>query len=191
MKIYRVDTDITSSQIIQRDDRFDLFTFDCRSKIHEWLSEGWYIYNPIDASSNFYSIPAATLIFDEAVYESDLYTLLEKSGEVLPVTIDDRYYYFLNVTACINTLNKEKTTHFLYPDGSKGRLKDYVFLPKRIGGNPLFKIPETRKTEVLCFEGVVDPQDEFKYTYDKLGLTRLEFVEIYDSEARPAAHERN
>lgn len=182
MKIYKVDTDITSSQIIQRDDRDDLFIFDCTPLKEKWDRNGWYIYNPIDPSSNFYCTPAATLIFDKEVLASELYTLLEISGEILPADIEGENYYFLNVRECINALNKEKTTHHIYADGTKGRFKDFVFYPQRIGGNPLFKIPETRANDVLCFEGILDPWDEFKGRYDQLGLKGLKFIELYDSE---------
>lgn len=182
MKIYKVEADPTISQIIQRDDCYELFNFDCTSKKNVWKKDGWYIYNPVDPKSNFYSTGGtSSLVFDQKVYNSDLLTLFEISGEVLPIEIGNKHYYFINVKGCINALDLGKTTHYIYPDGTKGRIKDFIFHPQRIGGNPLFKVPETRKNDVLCFEGICDPWDEFKGRYEELGFTGLNFIELYNS----------
>ncbi len=192
MKIYKVNTDIRISQIIQRDDHDELFDFNCSPMLNNWKSDGWYIYNPIDPKSNFYCTPGGVLIFDEKVYESDLYTLLEMSGEILPVEIEGEKFYFLNVMECINALNKEATKYETYLDGTKSSIiEKHVFHPQRIGGNPLFKIPETRRNDVLCFEGISDPWDEFKGRYDELGFTGLEFIELYDSDKENKRNNRD
>lgn len=182
MRIYKVKPDVTKCQLIQRDDNYELVNFDCLPKKEDWLKDDWYIYDPIKPKTHFYITAGSTIIFDEVVYNSDLLTLFEISGEVLPIEIENEKYYFINVTNCINALDKEKTKYHFYPDGSKGRIKDFIFHSNRVGGPPLFKIPETRKVDILCSEGIVDSWDEFKGRYDELGFTGLKFTEIYDSE---------
>lgn len=182
MKVFQVQADITKCQIIQRDDREDLHEFKCEKMINIWDMDNWYIYNPLDPKCHFFTTPGATLIFDDFILKSDLGTLLEMSGEILPVKIDRDNYYFLNVTNCINALNNKLTTYHIYPDGTKDRYKDFVFYSYRIGGIPLFKVPETCSNQVLCFEGISDSWDEFKGRYEELGLIGLEFIELYDSE---------
>lgn len=182
MKIYEVQTDITKCQIIQRDDHSELHEFACKKMSDQWISQGWYIYNPLDEKTHFYDTPGSTLIFDEFIRASDLGTLLEMSGEILPIEIENEKYYFLNVLGCYNLLNKELTEFEVYPDGTKSSIiEKYSFYENRIGGNPLFKVPETSKYQILCFEGICDPWDEFKGRYDEMGLTGLEFIEIYNS----------
>ncbi len=182
MKIYKVDCNIRKCQMIQRDNNIELIQFDGNSKIDIWVDTDWYIYNPKDPKSNFYANPATGVVFDGEVYSSDLITLLGMSGEILPAIVEGgEKLYFLNVTNCINVLDKNNTTYHIYPDGTKGRIKDYSFHEKRIGGAPLFKIPETSKSDILCFEGITDSWDEFKGRYDELGFTGLQFTELYDS----------
>lgn len=183
MKIYEVQTDINTCQIIQRDDHYELHEFNCQKMMDKWISDGWYIFNPMDEKSHFYDTPGATIIFDQFIRESDLGTLLEMSGEILPVKIDGENYYFLNAQECINVLNKENTTFEIYSDGTKSSMIDkYSFHPQRIGGIPIFKIPETCSHQILCFSGVSEPWDEFRGRYDEMGLTGLLFTEIYDSD---------
>jgi hypothetical protein len=183
MKIYEVKVDVTECQIIQRDDHEELHEFACRKMSGIWIPENWYIYNPLDNKTHFYATPGATIIFDEFIRESDLGSQFEMSGEILSISIEGDNYYFLNVIGCINALNKQMTTYEIYDDGSiSSVINTYSFYPQRIGGNPLFKIPETCRFQILCFEGILDPWDEFKGRYEQLGLKGLKFIELYDSD---------
>ena len=46
----------------------------------------------------------------------------------------------------------------------------------------LFKIPELHKSEILTVEGLLAPEDEFKYNVEQKGLKGLIFEQIWDSE---------
>lgn len=183
MKIYEIQTDIAKCQIIQRDDHYELHDFGCKTMTKEWLSNDWYIFNPLDNKTHFYDTPGSTIIFDEFIRQSDLGTLLEMAGEILPIIIDRERFYFLNTLECINALDNKRTEYNYYEDGSRSTvINKYYFHENRLGGSPIFKIPETAKYQMLCFEGLSDPWDEFKGRYEELNLEGLEFIEIYDSE---------
>ena len=183
MKVYEIQADITKCQLIQRDDHNELHDFRCEKIADKWIDTDWYIYNPLDPKTHFYCSPGATLVFDQYIRESDLGDLLEMSGEVLSVEIDGGKYYFLNIIGCLNALDKTKTTYQYYEDGMKSSVIDqYVFYPQRIGGNPLFKTVETCWFQVLCYEGICDPWDEFKGRYEEMELTGLMFTEIFNSD---------
>lgn len=105
------------------------------------------------------------------------------AGEILLIIINEEQFYFLNVLECINVLDTKRTEYNYFEDGSISTvINKYFFHENRIGGSPIFKIPETNKYQILCFEGLSDPWDEFKGRYEELNLKGLEFVEIYDSE---------
>jgi len=48
----------------------------------------------------------------------------------------------------------------------------------------IFKIPQTARADILCYEGLKDPVDEFKPTVEKRGLTGIKFRELWQSDAR-------
>jgi len=43
----------------------------------------------------------------------------------------------------------------------------------------IFKIPQTRQSEVLVVEGLKAPEEEFRYTVEKSGLKGLLFTELW------------
>jgi hypothetical protein len=45
---------------------------------------------------------------------------------------------------------------------------------------PLFKIPETRRGEILTIEGMKDPEDEFKYRVESGGYEGLKFELLWE-----------
>ena len=100
MKIYEVQTDITKCQMIQRDDHYELHEFECKKMTDGWISDGWYIFNPLDDKCHFYDTPGATIIFDQFIKESDLGTFLEMAGEILPIKIGNENFYVLKFFLC-------------------------------------------------------------------------------------------
>lgn len=58
----------------------------------------------------------------------------------------------------------------------------YAFHPERIGDVNLFKIPETRTSEIYTLAGRDAPEDEFYAQYHAGGFTGLQFLEIWSGE---------
>ena len=184
MNIFSVKVDSNKYQwIMPQVDEKELLnytTFNCEQKFNEWKQVEWYSFNPKSTEGNFYSIGShGAFAFDEAVYQSDLFTLLEMSGEILPINLENRKLYILNVLECVNALNEGSTKWDIYDDGSKGRIIDYSFYEGRLSESTLFKIPQTSKSEILVYSGIKDEGDEFMKLYQKLGFTGLVFDEIF------------
>ncbi len=101
-------------------------------------------------------------------------------ASLLPLPFKDKLYHVLNVTECVNVLDDHKT-EWLYENGI-GPIKKYAFHAGRLTEAPLFKIPETCRSEILTLEGIKDPEDEFKGRVERLGLKGLIFEEIWSNE---------
>ncbi len=102
--------------------------------------------------------------------------VLAASCELLPLSCNRRKLFALNVTYVVNCLDKKKSRLAL-----PHLIVEYAFRPKRLGVS-LFKIPETRKMEILCVEGAAAPLDEFKGAVEHYGLTGLRFEKLWSSE---------
>ncbi|MBS7566740.1 hypothetical protein KHS38_20210 [Mucilaginibacter sp. Bleaf8] len=184
MIIHRIKTDVKHYQWIApnitEDLMYNYLVFDGLSKTKSWNAIEWYILDSNQRSGNFFNINSGVLAFDSAVFNSDLFSILEMAGEILPIKIEDKSLYALNVMETINMLDQEKSTFDYYDDGSKGRILKYKF-HNRIPTSPIFKIPETLQGEILTYSKVKDKQDEFYYLYKKLEFTGLLFEELYSS----------
>ncbi|AXE18452.1 hypothetical protein DR864_12160 [Runella rosea] len=184
MEIYQVTTNLDYQWVlpqIEESELLNLMDLNCYPKSKSWPNIDWYIYNPKKKKGNFFTTGSGgSFAFDEEVLNSDLFSLIEMAGEVLPIKLEDNTnLYILNVLKCINPLNQKKTKWQLYEDGSKGRILDYSFHTNRFSESSLFKIPETSKIEILTYSGIKGDEDEFKSLYEYLGFTGLEFKQIY------------
>lgn len=103
---------------------------------------------------------------------------IDKACEVLPLYGDEHDLRILNVTYVLNCLDRKRST---FAPGFTDRIRRYVFHPHRLLYS-LFKLPETRASELFCAEGVVSPEDEFKGMVERHGLTGLVFEEVWSDE---------
>jgi hypothetical protein len=182
MKVYRVLPDVNKFQYFMLEDQTlelsDMMTFDGASgKADTWIAPSVCVFKPKHKPGNFLALWGTEAIIVDETATEELRDLLEMSGELLPMPYKDKLYHVLNVTACVNVLDHHKT-EWLY---EKGRLpiKTYAFHKCRFTEAPLFKIPETCKTEILTLEGLKDADDEFKGRVERLGLKGLIFEEVW------------
>jgi hypothetical protein len=188
MKIYRIVEDVNVYQSFMVDsakwkgDLLTLLTFDCSPRSSEWAAPPVYVLHPKLKQGNFVYLCPGALVVDAATVEQ-LRDLLEMSGELLPLPHKDKLYYVLNVTECINVLDEDMTEWLRTEDtGTPIGPKQYAFNANRLTETPLFKIPETCRSEILTCEGLKDPDDEFKRRVERLGLKGLMFEELWDSD---------
>lgn len=184
MTVYSIRVDTNTYQwimpIVDEEQLLDLLSFNCRPRLEKWPKVEWYIYNPVQEKGNFFTLGVnGVLAFDEDVYRSDLFTLLEMSGEIIPITVGTEQLFLLNVLECVNMLNEEDSHWDIYEDGTKGRILNYSFYLNRFSESSLFKIPQTCKSEILTYSGVKEPKDEFKTLYEQLGFSGLVFEELF------------
>jgi hypothetical protein len=187
VRIYEVVPDVNHYQSFQFDypdaDPFwksNQWTFDCAPKASTWVPLKVNIVGPKLKRGNFFNLGSGVVVLDAHATDA-LRTLLEMSGELLPLTYKGEQFTVLNVADCVEALDDSKTK-WVYgkSTGATIKIEQYAFHRHRLPETPLFKIPETNKSAILTIEGMKDPQDEFKPSIERFGLTGLTFKEIWN-----------
>jgi hypothetical protein len=182
VRVYRVHVDVDQFQSFYLAEGESLrdFEFDGTRRT-AWNSPEVFVLYPKLRKGNFFGFPdcVGSWIIDTTVHRK-LGWLLEGPAQLLPFLHQGEEFYFVNVTECINALD-EKKTEWVYgkTTGEPIRIKGYVFHPSRFSEFALFKIPETCRAEILCTDGLRDPEDEFIHNVKRHGLTGLAFEELW------------
>ncbi len=121
------------------------------------------------------------LIFDKEVYDSEIFTLFEIAGEILPIHLESgEILYALNILECVNMLNKKDTVYDFYESGEiSNRILKYSFYSDRIPESSIFKISDTSRSDIFTYSDVKYEGDEFFYLYNKLKFTGLVFNNMH------------
>lgn len=193
MKIYRVLPDVNRFQSMTPEDaqiwNSDRLTFDGLPKKKDWLPPDLFVLHPKLKKGDFFHLCPGTLVLNEGAIEI-LLEYLEMSGELLPVRCEGEEYTVINVTECINVLNRAETD-WVYGSstGKRIRIRNYAFYADRLTETPLFKIPETARGEILTATGLKDQEDEFKFNVESRGLKGLLFEKIWSSYGKESTGE--
>lgn len=151
MKVYRLENDGNHYQYFLAENESDetkLIT-DCTPLASTWAPPPVYIYKPRLKAGDLYNFHGGHLIFSPEATEK-LRMYLEMAGELLPLPFESKVYTLLNVTECINCLDR-KNTEWLYAEDS-WPVKRYAFHRNRFSESDIFKISETCKAETLVVE---------------------------------------
>ncbi len=188
MTIYAVHKDVNNYQFflpvdVEVSQRGDLI-MDCQPRLAAWSPPEVYIHNPKLKRGNFLGVGmGGPFACDEQTRDHDeMAELLEMSGELLPLLHEGEMFYVLNVLECVNALDRDKST---WPPSMKSKIgmpQKYAFHCSRIPETPLFKIPETSRSQIFCAENAYDSNYEFKRLYETLGLTGLYFEKLWSDE---------
>lgn len=122
-----------------------------------------------DCASYSYAVP----IFSQRAVDV-LHDTLKQNGEILPYTFKNGKYYAYNVTTVVDVLDK-KQSKFKYFDSS-GRvmsIERIVFIPEKLVGLEIFKIPDIRKSDIYV-------TDSFVERVEKAKLTGFKFEKIWE-----------
>ena len=186
MVVYELRPDVNVYQFFLPHDLNDCdsLIFDCDERGKDWQVPRVYIERPKLRRGNFLGVNlgSAFCCDDATLWKGNISSLLGMSNELIPFVHEGETYHIVNVLECINALDRERSIWSPYAPGIGGP-RTHAFHPARIPETPLFKIPEESKTTVFCHEGLGDTEDEFKREYDRLGLSGLKFVKVWDSKA--------
>ena len=100
--------------------------------------------------------------------------ILQKNGEIVPLSCSEGEYYAFNVTTFIDALDESNSVVERFE--SSGRimqLNKYVFLGDRLGGAAIFRIPQFPRAEVYV-------TDEFRKIVIANGLLGFKFVNLWE-----------
>jgi hypothetical protein len=189
VRVFRIELDVDRFQyLLPADDKDSSSSqplFD-GTQIEEWRPPAVYSYQPRLAAGDFWSFQmrsAAWATRPSATHR--IQSVLAKAGQILPLPYQGEVFGLLNVTQCVECLDPDATEWIVGESTRKPiRIARYAFLPKRFPESPIFKLPQTARSEILCYEGVLDPVDEFKSIVERHQLTGLTFREIWSSDGR-------
>lgn len=186
MEIFRIRLDVNVYQrFLPADQSFwqmDNLRMDCTPKLPDWRAPEIYIHNPKRKQGNFYYLSSGSFVVDSQTAEQ-LRSILEMSGELLPLEHAGNTYYLLNILECVNCLDQQKTKWVVDEKaGVKVRILEHHFHRQRLVESTIFKIPETAAGDILCVEGLKDPEDEFKAQVEACGFTGLLFDKLWSDQ---------
>ena len=154
------------------------YFLDGTPKLSAWKTPNVYCLYPLIRKGDFFGGYVGGLIASAETAKKVL-AFFEMAGELLPLNYEGERCSLLNVTECINALDQERTTWHTDLNGQKLLIKKYAFHANRFTESSLFKIPETRRAEVLAVERCGHPDEEFKAFVEQVGLTGLRFEELW------------
>ncbi len=183
MKIYQVKFDVNNYQRFLPDDqsniwKADTLRFDCTSKRGRWDPPKIDVPEPLLPAPDFWLLGPGAIIASPDAF-AKIESLFVRSGEVLSLPYEGREFKLLNVTACVNCLDHDRT-EYLMAGAERGAPTKYVFRADHMLEYPIFKVPEAPLVSMFCPEWSVDPQEEFKAAVEELGLTGLIFKLVWE-----------
>ena len=136
----------------------------------EWIEEDT---KEEKAKSDFPTL-GTTPVFSERAVDT-LLDLLVENGEILPLEVEGERYFAYNVTRTLDALDQDRSAIIRYPTGRILDVTRYVFLPEKLDGAAIFRLPQ--------FRGRAFVTDEFTRRIRDYELTGFGLVEVWSSDA--------
>jgi hypothetical protein len=119
-------------------------------------------------------IPGVPVFSPKAV--AALRDMLVGNGEILPITIDGEQYFLYNVTRIVDALDEENSEISRFEGSSRVLdIDEYAFLPRKLSGKVIFKIPQ-------LVDGWVFVTDLFVKRVQSAGLKGFWFPVVWSRE---------
>lgn len=115
------------------------------------------------------------LIFRKSVLDK-MGSILEANGELLPLQCEDAELWVYNPTNVLAALDKVATIGNRFDDGCFAQITKYVFFPDVVAGVDVFKLKNERASSTYL-------SDRFVEMWKAAGLTGLEFIKLWSSDA--------
>jgi hypothetical protein len=151
-KVYRIQNDVTDYQyfLTESDDDALRLTMGCKPLLDTWIPPDVFIYEPLHKRGDLFNFNSSSLILSSRATEA-LRPFLQAAGELLEVPYEGQSFWLLNVLQCVDCLDEARTGWREF-EGIRLAPERYVFDPDRLPTSRLFKIPQTRRAEVLILD---------------------------------------
>ncbi|CAN5539923.1 hypothetical protein BH09VER1_BH09VER1_23970 [soil metagenome] len=185
VKIARIQADPTCCHWIVPDEKMspDDLNFDGTSRLLDWKPPEFHVHNPKKARTDFYTgLTGAISMTSEMRFHPILMAYFEKAGELLPIKLETgEDLFILNVTSIADALDLEQAVMRKNPStGVPVAIQQYAFNVERLPNSSIFKIPETKKVNILAYSGrAKSPVDEFLSVFLELKIAGLKVEEIW------------
>lgn len=136
----------------------------------EWIEEDVAAGKP---KSDFPTL-GTTPVFSERAVDT-LLDLLVANGEILPLDVEGEKYFAYNPTRTLDALDQDHSVLVRFP--ATGRIldiKQYVFLPDKLDGTAIFRLP--------MFRGSAFVTNEFAARVREGELTGFRLVKVWSDE---------
>lgn len=192
MKIYKLKHTLSSPNIFATP-RNDIFVAEFLSKLPDVSADfeipSFQMADPAKSISGFFRIDNSILAFTRNVFFGPLGQSLGFAGHVHETTLNDtgEEIFLLNVTAMYNCIDRANTT-FNGPQGPQRGvdhqmgIKEPAFFPNLIGDSSIFKIPQQARSTIYVASRGHEDTNDFYYMYQQLGMTGLEFQQVWDGD---------
>jgi hypothetical protein len=189
MQVYHVTTSQSLPQIFPAPDPDGFFAALPSAPSGEPVTalecEGFQFEVPQSEPAGFYRLSNRFLVFDRAIYMSDIGRLLDYAGNAIETQIFGlpESVFFLDVTAEYNCIDIRKSEFFdrrgsvVGTDTGMG-VKSASFFTKLIGDSSIFRIPQKRSS-LFTVSADSESPDDFYHVYHSLELTGLNFDLIW------------
>jgi hypothetical protein len=159
-----------------------MLRFDGTSKREIWVPPEVYLLRPPAMEGDFYGLEWAPVFAIEHGVLDAVDEFVGMAGELLPLLpYEGKEYSLLNVTECVNALDHERTEYaYGKTSGEPLFIERYVFHPRRFTESSIFRLPDPPR--IFCYEGLKDPEEEFKPFVEMNGLRGLMFREVWRSD---------
>jgi hypothetical protein len=185
MRVYKVECDVNAFQsLAPADDSAlsgDLFRFECKPK-EAWAPPPMRCRDPIAPKPDFPYIQAPGALAVEPDRFPVVQTQFEMAGEILDLPFEGRDLKVLNILTCVDCLDDEKTNWNVLRSGTKlaPKTDGYVFRPDCFDEASIFKIPQTYRAMIYCWERDGDPEHELKAAIEEHQLSGLKFTLLWE-----------
>jgi hypothetical protein len=102
----------------------------------------------------------------------ELGALLERHGELLPLSCEDTDLWLFNTTTVVDALDEDRSDLVKFDDGTILAVERYEFRAAAVA--PVFKVPQ-------LLRGPLFVSDEFASALTATGLTGLELTEVWQA----------
>lgn len=190
MRVYQLIMDVNEYQQFYMADRSridgwtgdPMLQFDGSAKRGIWEPFEVFVLRPKLLPPDLWGFElSGTLIVNQKVAD-ELDGFFARAGELLPVSWKGQQLFLLNVTECLNNLDRERSEWLKTPGGELVFPTRFVFRSRRFSESSIFKIPETSKGAILIREETGDPETEFKAAVEHRGIKGVSFKLLWEGE---------
>ena len=145
----------------------------------KWKAPCVEVTNPELERGDFMWLPPNTLVARKHVARILDRTLIYQM-EWLPLDFKEEKLIAINPRTCAPCLDLENSVVERDSETNKiTAIKEYRFIPHRVPGITLFKVPQLNGLETYCHSGYRALEDDFKATVQRHNYTGLRFTEIW------------
>lgn len=120
---------------------------------------------------DFASLGGVLPVFSRRAVEA-LRDVLDASGEILPLACTEGEYFAYNALKVVDALDEGRSALKRFKDGGVMRVVHHEFLPEKLHGVSIFKIPQTVRSRPYV-------TDDFVGRVREAGLVGFNFVPVW------------